>query len=240
MNNRPSLLQRALRVVLPALALGATLIPLSASAAPLPPNALPVGTTPAARTTWFNQWQSWTDTTLAENTGYWKPIMGSKFNQPGLHFLHPNEPIQTACGSKTEQASALYCPLDRTIYVSMSFVEQQNKSYGQYATQLILAHEYGHHIQALQGLPDRGMYTELQADCLGGAAMVSMGYAEKLDGPSLAASMMGASAAAGDPSVYDRDHGTSYERTQAVIDGWSGLAHCNLTDPSGYYYPTNI
>jgi predicted metalloprotease len=229
--------KRVLRVALVSAALGATLIPLSASAATLPP-ANPANSTPAARTTWNNQWLAWAQTTIAENTGYWRPIMGSKFYQPYLRFLQ-STPITTPCGTYTLDDQAAYCPGDNTIFVNAQFLEKQDATYGAHAAQLILAHEFGHHIQHLQGLPNAGMMTELQADCLAGASMFSMSSAEKLD-TSVWRTMGAESGHAGDPSVYDRDHGTGDERVAALIDGLNDLSNCNLTNPTGFYYPTNL
>jgi predicted metalloprotease len=232
-------LKGALRVGLAGAALGATLIPLNASAATLPP--LQIDPPPARFL--VNPFLDWREQTLAENAGYWQPIMGTKFRQAGMQMTtafpgSPRYDFDTACGKKDVRVGAMYCGEDQTIYVDIVFLERQNANFGKYTSQLILAHEYGHHIQRLQGLPDRGMMTELQADCPAGASLLSMGFAEKLDGPALAGAMVSASNAAGDPSAYNRDHGTGHERIAALIDGWSDLGHCNLTDPSGYYYPT--
>jgi predicted metalloprotease len=222
-----------------ALGLFATLVvaPLSASAAPLPPST-PSNATPAARTAWYNQWMSWIGTSIAENSGYWQPILRGRFAYtPGLKLL-PTMGMNTACGVVYASDGAEYCRRDMTIYVSVDYLEQREQMYGRGTAQRTLAHEFGHHIQNLQGLPFQGMYTELQADCLAGAALASMSNAEHLNLDQLVPTLLAATNSVGDPSIYDRDHGTGYERMNALADGWTDLSRCNLTDPSGYYYPT--
>lgn len=217
-----------LKPTLAALGLAASLTAAAVSAASAAP--LPATTAPAS------QWTTWAQTTVAENTGYWKPIMGVKFYPPGLKFLG-STPIQSACGPVSANDKAMYCPRDSSIYVSTQFLAAQERSYGAHAAQLILDHEFGHHIQNLQGLPWRGMYSELQADCLAGAAITSQWSAEKVDAPSTFATIANTSSHAGDPNRSDYDHGTGYERVSALIDGWNDLGHCSLTEPNAYYYP---
>ena len=208
----------------------------SASAAILPPE-YPRSTAGSDRTNWQNSWQEWAQTTLAENAGYWKPIMGARFHAPRLVFLSPVKTVQTGCGSVEATVGAMYCFNDQTIYVSTDFLARQETAYGAHAAQLILAHEYGHHIQNLQRLPGRGMLTELQADCLAGAAMSSASVAEKLDFNTLVPTLFNTTDAAGDPTATSYDHGTSSERLDALAEGWNDLSSCRLTDPSGLYFP---
>lgn len=209
------------------------------SAAPLPTLASPASQTPAAQTAWFNQWQTWVKTTIAENNGYWKPIMGAKFSQPGLKLVGAT-PIQTPCGPESlADTRAAYCPGDHTIYVNPEFLEKQENTYGTGAAKLILDHEFGHHIQEVQGLPWRGMFSELQADCLAGAALQSQSTAEKLDFNKLVSVLLKTTDAAGDPNSTTNSHGTGDERVSALINGWNNLSTCQLTDTSGFYYPSS-
>jgi predicted metalloprotease len=210
------------------------------SAAILPP-AAPASRTTAAVSSWGTEWRQWAQTTIAENTGYWKPIMGTRFRQPRIFFVQQTPTHTVGCGDvSTQKTDAMYCPGDSTIYINDQFLEKQEAAYGAHAAQLILAHEFGHHIQNLQGLPFRGMLTELQADCLAGASMTSMSTAEKLDFASLAPTLLSTTDAAGDASSTDYDHGTSDERIDALVGGWNDLSSCRLTDPSGLYFPNPV
>jgi predicted metalloprotease len=184
---------------------------------------------------WNQEWSAWAATTLAENAGYWKPILGPKFRPPRIRFLQ-EKAIDTACGSLDTSESAMYCPLDETIYVDALFLQQQEQTFGAHAAQLIVDHEYGHHIQNLQGLDWMGMQSELQADCLAGAAIASQSTAEELDLSSLGRTLVTTTEAAGDPSLLDDSHGTPYERVMAVADGITDLSRCDLTG-DGHYYP---
>ncbi len=76
-----------------------------------------------------------------------------------------------------------YCPVDKTAYFDTDFfhvlVDQFGSSGGPLAQEYVVAHEYGHHVQDLQGVLGRaqqdpegatgaGVRTELQADCYAG------------------------------------------------------------------------
>ena len=64
----------------------------------------------------------------------------------------------------------MYCQLDRTIYYAEAFFEEREASVGDFAWKVVLAHEWGHHVQLLLGIaPAPGNAFELQADCLAGA-----------------------------------------------------------------------
>ena len=76
-----------------------------------------------------------------------------------------------------------YCPVDQTAYFDTDFfkelVDRFGSSGGPLAQEYVVAHEYGHHVQNLQGILGRaqqgaqgaggnGVRTELQADCYAG------------------------------------------------------------------------
>ena len=225
---------RGARLALAALVLGSALtLASSASAAPLPP---PYNSRTTTRAQWNQEWSAWAATTLAENAGYWKPILGQRFVPPRLRFLQ-NAPIQTGCGPVDNAAGAMYCFYDATIYIDVFFLQEEERNFGAHAAQLILDHEYGHHIQNLQGLAPIGMQSELQADCLAGAAMASQAQAEDLDARSLVETLVNTTEAGGDPSLRTESHGTAYERVSALSDGIVDLSRCQLTG-DGSYYPT--
>jgi uncharacterized protein len=95
---------------------------------------------------------------------------------------------ESVCGvdGLGDQAAA-YCPGDDTIYISQKFAtdiytgaldralpgsaQGYGGTSGDFAVAYIVAHEYGHQVQAELGLFDRGLPTvnlELQADCFAG------------------------------------------------------------------------
>jgi predicted metalloprotease len=91
--------------------------------------------------------------------------------------------VDTACGPATSDVGPFYCPGDQTAYFDTDFfqvlVDQFGSSGGPLAQEYVVAHEYGHHLQNLQGSLVRaqedpqgatggGVRTELQADCYAG------------------------------------------------------------------------
>jgi hypothetical protein len=91
--------------------------------------------------------------------------------------------VNTGCGPATTEVGPFYCPVDQTAYFDSGFfqvlVEQFGSSGGPLAQEYVVAHEFGHHVQNLQGVLGRaqqgaqgargnGVRTELQADCYAG------------------------------------------------------------------------
>jgi hypothetical protein len=91
--------------------------------------------------------------------------------------------VDTGCGPATTAVGPFYCPVDQTAYFDTDFfkelVERFGASGGPFAQEYVVAHEYGHHVQNLQGILGRaqqgaqgaggnGVRTELQADCYAG------------------------------------------------------------------------
>ena len=128
---------------------------------------------------------------------YWTEAFaasGTQYATPGTVLF--SEGVNTECGAATSAVGPFYCPLDQTIYIDLGFFDQLETQFGAeggpFAEEYDMAHEYGHHVQNLLGLLDKGrdagaeggaVRTELQADCYAGVwggTAVENGFLEPL------------------------------------------------------------
>lgn len=79
---------------------------------------------------------------------------------------------ESACAARTTVSywldNARYCEADRTILYDEDWLRNFEARFGAFAPAAILAHEWGHHIQALIGSSVVSNQFELQADCFAG------------------------------------------------------------------------
>src|SRR6195952_1692447 len=112
--------------------------------------------------------------------GVWSQLMKG-YTRPKIRLFSDN--VNTACGPATTDVGPFYCPGDKTAYFDTAFfqelVDRFGSSSGPLAQEYVVAHEFGHHVQDLQGTLGRAQQgpagagggsvrTELQADCYGG------------------------------------------------------------------------
>jgi predicted metalloprotease len=110
----------------------------------------------------------------------WHQLMRD-YTRPHMRLFSGS--VNTGCGPATTAVGPFYCPVDQTAYFDTDFfqelVDKFGSSGGPFAQEYVVAHEYGHHVQQLQGILGRsqlcaqgaggnGVRTELQADCYAG------------------------------------------------------------------------
>lgn len=131
---------------------------------------------------------------------------------------------------------AAYCG-DGTVYYDLAWLSYVDSTFGDFAWVTILAHEWGHHVQNLEGI--RGLppkLRELQADCLAGAYARDAETRGLLD-PGDVSEAVAISARSGDPMWLPEDaegaHGTSDERVAAFMRGYlDGFIGCGFMSMS--------
>jgi len=126
---------------------------------------------------------------LADTEDVWNRIFqqaGRTYQEPKLVVFSGAYP--TACGTGQAAMGPFYCPLDRKIYIDLSFYEELKRRFrapGDFAQAYVIAHEVGHHVQTLLGIAEKvqsakqrarserdanqiQVRMELQADCFAG------------------------------------------------------------------------
>lgn len=107
--------------------------------------------------------------------------MGKTWQTPHLVMFRGQGP--SSCGTgNTPVSGPLYCEANSTLYVDLSFYDEMKQTLGaraDFAQGYVVAHEMGHHVQALLAgghapqkddgsNTDAALYHELQADCYAG------------------------------------------------------------------------
>lgn len=126
---------------------------------------------------------------LATTEDTWNTLfreeLGQDYQEPTLVLF--SGAVQSACGSARAAVGPFYCPLDRQVYIDLSFyqdLQNQLGAPGDFAQAYVIAHEVGHHVQTLLGISEEvsaaqqaagqeeanalSVRLELQADCFSG------------------------------------------------------------------------
>jgi predicted metalloprotease len=164
--------------------------------------------------------------------------------------------VQTGCGFASSQVGPFYCPADDLVYIDLGFFDELESRFGvgdePFVQAYIIAHEYGHHVQDLQGILEqirgdtqgpesRAVRSELQADCYAGvwaAHAVETGLIEQLTQQDINSGLDAASAI-GDDRIQETTqgqvnpetwtHGSSEQRRRWFSRGYElgRPAECN-------------
>jgi uncharacterized protein len=175
----------------------------------------------------------------------WQPVLeyqGLPFFTPNIAFPEGTE-WESACGSSNSGvAAAFYCSYDNTIY--MPFAGLQSDMYGARpgVYLALLAHEYGHHVQALSGVMEAywdarydagadseaglelSRRSELQAQCFSGMFLAAVYGRGSVDDNILTEARTSQDRGDHNPNV-PRDHGSD----DHAIGWWEQGAQLNRT-----------
>jgi predicted metalloprotease len=125
---------------------------------------------------------------LADTEDTWTELfrrMNREYIPPKLVLFR--NAAQSACGLAGSAVGPFYCPGDHKLYLDLDFfraLSERFRAPGDFAQAYVIAHEVGHHVQALLGITDKvaaarqrtarsegnalSVRVELQADCLAG------------------------------------------------------------------------
>jgi predicted metalloprotease len=125
---------------------------------------------------------------LMDLEGYWSGVFPDVFGQEftplqgGFFSVDPGDvdpadfPEGVGCGAQPVdvEGNAFYCQAPNTansdsISYDRAFLGELADQFGQFIPDLVMAHEFGHAIQARVGSPRASIAIETQADCLAGA-----------------------------------------------------------------------
>jgi predicted metalloprotease len=184
------------------------------------------------------------DATIADLQAYWTSTMPAVYRtdyEPipaDRLFAYSQSNPPPACGGYgdtpyTEVAgNAFYCSEgDFVAWDEQALLPKLRKQFGDFAPALVLAHEWGHAIQARVGFEAyQTVYMEQQADCFAGAwtAHVANGDSslhladEDLD--TALAGLLQLRDPSGIDASQDGAHGNGFDRVRAFQDGFEGGA----------------
>jgi len=162
---------------------------------------------------------------------YWSQT----FSRSGKRYSPPRDvigytrPIQTPCGVMSLN-NAFYCIPAHSIYFDKGFLYREYRQIGDYAAVSILAHEWGHSVQAQLGISRSNNYSiqvELQADCFAGSYTRHAGQAGYLEPGDVAeaGTSLFRNGDRNTPWFDVNAHGTPQQRVRAFSDGLNGGAN---------------
>ena len=187
---------------------------------------------------------------LAQTEDIWRKVLsenGLSYSDAKLVLFRGA--VNSGCGFASSQIGPFYCPVDKKVYLDLSFFEELARKYkapGDFAQAYVVSHEIGHHVQNLVGTLNKvekikqtlsqkdqnalQVKVELQADCYSGIwAHYSKTIFGSIEEGDLEAGLKAASAI-GDDTLQKKSqgyvvpdsftHGTSNQRMEALKKGF--------------------
>jgi predicted metalloprotease len=190
---------------------------------------------------------------LGNTEDVWKQVLPAQVNQqyrPPRMVLFSGG-TRSGCGSASSAMGPFYCPLDRTVYIDLSFFNDMQKRFragGDFAYAYVIAHEVGHHIENELGILGKvqqrqrevgqveanqlSVRVELMADCLAGVWAHHSEQRYKALEPGDVEEAMRAAEAIGDDRLQKQSggrvvpdsftHGSSEQRMRWFMTGLKG------------------
>ncbi|MCC7285353.1 MAG: neutral zinc metallopeptidase [Burkholderiaceae bacterium] len=222
----------------------------------------PVSQSPAQRPPADDKMAAFVSTVLADTEDVWRAqfqAQGATYREPKLVLFRGAVP--TACGTGQAAMGPFYCPGDQKVYIDLAFYETMKSRLGapgDFAQAYVIAHEVGHHVQALLGITDKvdamrqrgseaqanalSVRLELQADCLAGVWANNAQRARQILEQGDLEEALNAASQIGDDTLQRRSQGTVVPEsfthgTSAQRVGWfkrgmqsGSLRDCNTFD----------
>jgi predicted metalloprotease len=224
----------------------------------------PVAQAPAHRPPADDRMAAFVSTVLADTEDVWKQqfaTQGGRYREPKLVLFRSATP--TACGTGQTAMGPFYCPGDEKVYIDLAFYDTLRTRLGapgDFAQAYVIAHEVGHHVQALLGITEKidamrqrsseaqsnalSVRLELQADCLAGVWAYHAQRTRQILEQGDVEEALNAASQIGDDTLQRRSrgavvpetftHGTSAQRVGWFKRGLTGgsLRECNTFDGS--------
>jgi predicted metalloprotease len=185
-----------------------------------------------------------------EVSDYWRvtypEVFGGEFQEVAGFYPYGPDTEPPPCGNPPPAYeeiadNAFYCDGDDIIaWDEARFIPEVNETFGGFTVAIVIAHEFGHAIQARAGAIDRTVDLELQADCFAGAwtAYVADGDAATFepDDVDLDLAVAGMTAIRDAPGTDPDEpfaHGSGFDRVTSFQDGYeNGAEGCaDYADP---------
>ena len=186
----------------------------------------------------YEEYQATLEAVISSLETYWARALPASFQVqyrgPSRYvYYRPDEAPGPPCGAEpAPPRNAFYCPVgDFIAWDESGLMIPYYVSAGDFAAAFVLAHEFGHAMQArLPRQEGFGVLVELQADCFAGAwarDVQNQGLLEAGDLDEATLAVFSARDVPGTAFTDPRAHGSGFERTRAFADGYeSGPSQC--------------